>query len=311
MKVLMIFIDGFGLGDKNEKNPYHLAKTPFLDNLLGGHLLYRDSGKIERENVVLIPTDSLLNVAGIPQSATGQTTLWTGCNAAQIAGEHINAFPTIQLQEIISAHSLMKILNEQGKKVTFANAYRNEFFEIAKKKDYKFSTSTLVALSSKQALRNFDDLAEGNAVYQDFTNKLLTDWGYDVKIITPRQAGGNLAGIAVNHDFTLYEYFISDHTGHKQDMPAAVQIYENFDAFFSGMSRLDLDEILIIIVSDHGNIEDLSINTHTFNPVPTIIIHNNIKAINYDMIRSLTDITPFVLQVLGMEEENNEIKTNL
>jgi bisphosphoglycerate-independent phosphoglycerate mutase (AlkP superfamily) len=61
--------------------------------------------------------------------------------------------------------------------------------------------------------------------------------------------------------------------------------------------------MLVMIVSDHGNIEDLSIHAHTFNPVPTIIIHNNLKGINYDMIKSLTDITPFVLQVIGMEEE--------
>ncbi|HNX29248.1 MAG TPA: alkaline phosphatase family protein [Syntrophomonadaceae bacterium] len=300
----MIFIDGFGLGSINENNPYYFARTPFLDSLIGGHFLYRETGKILRENAVVIPTDSLLNVEGIPQSATGQTTLWTGQNAAQIAGEHINAYPTEELQNIISAHSIMKVLNEKGKRVTFANAYRKEYLTIAKEQGLKFSTSTLVALSSKQALRTLDDLTVNNAVYQDFTNSLLVKWGYDMKIISPETAGENLAGIAQNHDFTLYEYFISDRIGHKQDISAAVQMYEEMDTFVGTcVNCLDLNENLVIIVSDHGNIEDLTLKTHTLNPVPTIIIHNNINATNHDMIGSLTDITPFVLQIFGLEDE--------
>ncbi len=308
MKVLMIFVDGFGLGSKTESNPYVFANTPYLDKLIGGHCLYKETGKLLRHNAAVIPTDSLLNVEGIPQSATGQTTLWTGLNAAKIAGEHINAYPTPELQVIISTNSIMKVLKDKGKKVTFANAYRKEYLTIAKEQGLHLSTSTLVALSAGQTLRTIDDLAADQAVYQDFTNRLLVKWGYDISIITPEKAGHNLAGIVKEHDFTLYEYFISDRIGHKQDMVAAVQIYEEMDTFLGTcVNRLDLDETLVLIVSDHGNIEDLSLKTHTYNPVPTIIIHDDIAAANCEMISSLTDITPFILQIFGLEDEKHEI----
>ncbi|NLF45047.1 MAG: peptidase, partial [Syntrophomonadaceae bacterium] len=141
-------------------------------------------------------------------------------------------------------------------------------------------------------------------VYQDFTNRLLVSWGYDIKILTPGEAGKNLAGIVDDHDFTLYEYFISDRVGHKREMTLAVQIFEEMDDFIGAcVVNIDLDETMVLIVSDHGNIEDLSIETHTLNPVPTIIIHNNIKAVNHGMIQSLTDITPFIMQVFGLEDD--------
>lgn len=312
MKVLMIFIDGFGLGSNTEDNPYTLAQTPCLDRLLGGHCLYKETGRLTRDNAAVIPTDSRLGVDGIPQSATGQTTIWTGLNAAEIAGEHINAYPTPELQEIISAHSIMKVLKDQGKGVTFANAYRKEYLAIAQEQGLQFSTSTLVVLSSEQRLRTIDDLMVDQAVYQDFTNRLLVSWGYDIKTITPEEAGKNLAGIVKDHDFTLYEYFISDRVGHKQEMAAAIQIYEEMDAFIGTcVSHIDLKETLVLIVSDHGNIEDLSVKTHTLNPVPTIIIHNHMDKINYEMIKSLTDITPFILQLFGLEDIKNEISPSI
>lgn len=39
MHMVMIFLDGFGLGRKDD-NPIVKAKTPVFDELLGGHLLW-------------------------------------------------------------------------------------------------------------------------------------------------------------------------------------------------------------------------------------------------------------------------------
>jgi len=117
MKVLMIFIDGFGLGNKNESNPYYFAYTPFLDEMMGGHLMYDHSGIIVRDRAILIPTDATMGIKGSPQSATGQTALWTGINAAQVIGYHVRAYPTRRLREIIKEYSVMKVLTDAGKKV--------------------------------------------------------------------------------------------------------------------------------------------------------------------------------------------------
>lgn len=299
MKVLMIFIDGLGIGARNENNPYLNARTLFMDKIMGGHILFTDIKATLKDYAVIIPTDACLGVPGIPQSATGQTTIWTGINAAQVVGRHINQYPNLELKEIIIKNSIMKLLYEAGKKVTFANAYRNEFFKMVRERKLGLSTSTLVAITSGTRLRTIDDLRQRDAVYQDFTNKMLVDWGYDIPIISALEAGENLAKIAQEHDFTLYEYFISDRIGHKQDLPAAVKIIENLDRFIqAAVNSSNLNELVIMIVSDHGNIEDMSIGTHTNNPVPTIIMNNHVKSLEWENILSLTDITPFVQKII-------------
>ena len=88
MRILFIFIDGFGIGEENaEKNPVYAARTPSLDRLF-------------TEGMVM-PTDTCLGVPGLPQSATGQTTIFTGVNAPEAVGRHINAQPTKPLRDII------------------------------------------------------------------------------------------------------------------------------------------------------------------------------------------------------------------
>lgn len=299
MQVLMIFIDGFGLGKKGENNPYFFAQTPFLDSVLGGHVLYENSGLVKGPRAMMIPTDACLGVPGIPQSATGQTTLWTGINAAKEVGHHVNAYPTRQLREIINNYSIMKMLSNKGKKVTFANAYRKEYFQLVQQRKAFHSTSTLIALSSGQPLRSIENLNHSNAVYQDFTNRMLVEWGYQVKEISPEQAGQNLARMARQHDFTLYEYFISDKVGHARDMARAIEIYEMLDRMMATcIAESNLEDTMIMIVSDHGNLEDLSCKAHTVNKVPTILFHNNYKNTGFDRIKALTDMTPFVMNLL-------------
>ena len=301
MKVLMFFIDGFGLGSRGEENPYFFAPTPFLDGLLGGHVLYKDSPVVYSQQAVMIPTDACLGVAGIPQSATGQTTLWTGINAAKELGSHINAYPTRRLREIIQQYSIMKTLSDLGQKVTFANAYRSEYFKLVEQRKAHHSTSTLVALSSGQPLRSIEDLNRSNAVYQEFTNRILVEWGYPVKEITPEQAGKNLASLARQYDFTLYEYFISDRIGHARDLAGAIEVYQMLDRMMADcIADLDLQDTMMIIVSDHGNLEDISQKGHTLKKVPTIVIHDHYKKTRFDQIASLTDVTPFVLDQLGV-----------
>jgi hypothetical protein len=76
-KIFHFFIDGLGLGDNSDSNP---VKTCFK-NSLGGNLLIRRDSPLHFPGGVLISADPLQGVPGIPQSATGQTSLFTGENA--------------------------------------------------------------------------------------------------------------------------------------------------------------------------------------------------------------------------------------
>ena len=70
-----------------------------------------------------IPVTSDLGIAGIPQSATGQTAIFTGKNAAEVMNGHMPGFPGPTLRQVISQGNLFSKMLEKGFKVTFANAY--------------------------------------------------------------------------------------------------------------------------------------------------------------------------------------------
>jgi bisphosphoglycerate-independent phosphoglycerate mutase (AlkP superfamily) len=63
------------------------------------------------------------------------------------------------------------------------------------------------------------------------------------------------------------------------------------------LKRIDLETTTVILTSDHGNLEDLSIRTHTLNDVPTIVWGRNRHEVS-KRIKDLTDITPTILRLL-------------
>ncbi|MDH7578409.1 MAG: metalloenzyme [Bacillota bacterium] len=302
MKVLMVFLDGFGLGEPDQrKNPYVTAQTPFLDEILGGHLLYRREGPLINLNAVMVPTETCLGIPGLPQSASGQTTLWTGVNAAARVGFHVNGYPTGTLIKILEEASIFKKLKSSGKRVAFANAYRPEYFEQVAQRRRRHSSSTVAALSAGLALRTLDDLRFGRAVYQDITNEMLSRLGYEVPVRSPAEAGTRLARLAAGYDFTLFEYFQTDIAGHRQDFFRARHLLTLLDTFLKEITaNVDPFEFLILVVSDHGNVEDLSTDTHTVNPVPTLIIGREARKFS-GSIKSLEDITPLIVEILSKD----------
>ena len=66
------------------------------------------------------------------------------------------------------------------------------------------------------------------------------------------------------------------------------------------LATLDLDRTTVILTSDHGNIEDLSTRNHTLNAVPTIIWGSARERVA-QQVHSLADITPAILDVLGVK----------
>ena len=70
------------------------------------------------------------------------------------------------------------------------------------------------------------------------------------------------------------------------------------DAFVeSCLASVDLQEVTVILTSDHGNIEDLSVRNHTLNDVPTMIWGRG-RNFAASAISDLTDITPTIIKLL-------------
>ncbi|RKX91243.1 MAG: phosphoglyceromutase, partial [Spirochaetes bacterium] len=88
-KLFLFFIDGIGLGDDIHDNP---VRTLFA-SVTGNTSLVRTGAPLIFEGGVVVPADACLGVEGIPQSATGQATIFTGVNASKFLGYHLTAIP--------------------------------------------------------------------------------------------------------------------------------------------------------------------------------------------------------------------------
>jgi bisphosphoglycerate-independent phosphoglycerate mutase (AlkP superfamily) len=164
------------------------------------------------------------------------------------------------------------------------------------------SATTVAVEAAGMSFRALEDLQSGLAVYQDFTNELVIAAGFEVEPRTPEQAAEVLAALVNTHRFTLYEYFITDRVGHAQDMEAALAVLTNLSRFVRAVvARVDLSETTVLLTSDHGNIEDLSIRNHTRNFVPTLLWGAR-RAEAAKRIRTLADITPAIIETLTAKE---------
>jgi bisphosphoglycerate-independent phosphoglycerate mutase (AlkP superfamily) len=195
-------------------------------------------------------------------------------------------------------------LIERGRAVTFANAYTRSYFENLPR---FVSATTVAAMSAGVRLRMLEDLQAGRAVSHDFTNQFLIEHGVDVQPTTPEEAGVNLARVAAEHDFTLYEHFITDRIGHERDRELAHRLVCEHIPRLTRFVRAvlessDLTRQTVMITSDHGNIEDHSTRVHTMNPVATLAFGPQRQFIA-SRVRSLTDITPAIVEAIESQTE--------
>jgi len=290
MGALLIFVDGFGLGeDDPEKNPMARARLRRLR-------VFRDRPAPDPASI-LVPADACMGVPGLPQSATGQTSILAGVNAPAAAGRHINGYCTKSLTALLDGRSLFSRVLAAGGKATFANAYTPRYLE---RPPRFLSVSTVATVRAGLTLRTLDDLAQGEALFHDYTNRLLPELGYDVPTITPRKAGELLARLAPWYTFTMYEHFLTDLAGHHRDMARGVELMENLEEFVDGLlSTIDRDANLVVLASDHGNLEDLSTRRHTRNPVPVIFWGVGAPEAAAG-VRSIADIASAILRHLGV-----------
>lgn len=299
----MLFLDGFSIGENNpEVNPLLMARMPAFRGIFGGIMPTLEDEIVSNGQAALVLADATLGIEGLPQSGTGQTSLFCGLNAAQIIGKHFGPYPHSKLKPLLQGKSLFRQLLGLGKSVYFANAYPRQFFEYIASGKTRFTVTTLTCMMLGIPLLGYDELVQGKAISADITRERWKDLGYDhLQPITPEDAGRQLHAISQQNDFTLFEYFLTDHAGHGQSMELAVEVLERFDAFLGGiLEELDSEKSLLIITSDHGNVEDLSTKTHTRNPVPVILIGLGKDEIA-DKIQNISHVTPAIMEFVIKE----------
>ncbi|NLB55592.1 MAG: hypothetical protein GX811_07485, partial [Lentisphaerae bacterium] len=122
--ILFFFIDGLGIGlDDPSVNPCANHKLKWFRNFS------TDTFPKQIHNTgFAVPLDATLGIPGLPQSGTGQTSIFTGINAPKIEGAHKGPYPTVQLRKIIASNSIYKRLAVFGVKSQFFNAYTKKYF---------------------------------------------------------------------------------------------------------------------------------------------------------------------------------------
>jgi len=297
VRILMVFVDGVGLGDPDPAiNPLVRAATPTLRRLLDQPLAGR--APVSTAEAVLVPLDAQLGVPGLPQSGTGQAAILTGHNAPAVAGRHVAAYPTQALRALLEERGLFTQLRRRGIDPALANAYTPEYFTAVAERRLRHAAITLNALQAGVRLRDLDDVRAGQAVYHDLTNARLREWGHAVPELSPEDAGRTLAGLAARHRFTLFEFFQTDLAGHRR-LPDPVGVVERFDRFLGAiLDGTDMGATLVIVTSDHGNLEDERTHGHTLNPVPALLVGAGREWVG-ERLHDLTDVTPACVDLLG------------
>jgi 2,3-bisphosphoglycerate-independent phosphoglycerate mutase len=298
MRVLFIFLDGIGLGENNpETNPFARAKMPNLNRLLDGRSLLKDAAPFYGEHASLLAVDPAVGVSGLPQSATGQAILLTGLNIPAELGYHYGPKPNPEVAAYLKEATLFSRFVKEGKRAALLNAYPPRYFDGIDSGKRLYSSIPLGVTNAGLPLFKHDDLFAGSALSADFTGEGWRNMlGFsEAPVMEPAQAGRKLSTLAKVYDFSLFEYWASDYAGHKQQMDNAIQLMETFDRVLGGLTEEWDDDGLILVTSDHGNMENLSTRKHTDANVPALVIGNKIARDEFTRdMKDLTHIAPAI-----------------
>ncbi len=235
-----------------------------------------------------------MGVEGLPQSATGQATMFTGVNCPAAMGKHCEGFPGPALRKIIEENNLFLQLKKRGKRVKFADAYLVDSVDELFARRFK-SVTTVMALTTPEVVTVADDLMADRAVMQDLTRETIQDRYPDIPVVSPQRAAEHLFNLALESDFTLYEFFQTDVSGHSLDFSRACAVLRTYDRFLSTLVRFtEAAGITLVMTSDHGNIECIDERGHTRNPVPFVAFGPKERQLR-ERVESLADVTPALL----------------
>ena len=316
MRVLFLFFDGIGLGeDDPQTNPFAAGHFPALESLANGQRWIASVGRIESERATFIPTDACLGVNGKPQSASGQAAIMTGKNVPQMIGRHYGPKPDPTIAAIIDEHSVIKVLTEKGFKASLLNAYPSQYLESILNGKRLLSSYQLALHVAGVPLRDGQALLTRKALSADFVGAMwrlgaaehdaaskvwrTRPGNPDIPVMEPEDSGRLLMELSTEADLAFFDCWLTDYLGHRGTMEQALSALETIDRVIGGVVEAWHDEEgIVIITSDHGNLENLPERGHTRNMVPTVVIGKHRHDFAQDF-SALTDIAPGLLRLFS------------
>ena len=235
------------------------------------------------------PLSATLSQDGLPQSATGQTTLLTGLNGAELMGRHYGPWPGPTLKRVLDEGTLFSEVALTRGRVVLANAFPPGYFRALETGKQKVNVPVYAAQRAGVGLLTQTDYEAGNAVSADLDGQYL---GAPQPLA---EAGARLARLANEAELTFFDFWLSDTAGHRWTFAESVKLIEKLDGFLAGVIPA-LGETTLLLTSDHGNLEDKSTRSHTRNPVP--LLATGPHADVFGGATSLLDVAPALRRLL-------------
>ena len=298
-RIILIFIDGVGIGKKDPLiNPFFKYKFRTFTDIFGS-IPDISNPVVKSKNGFIFPTDAKMGVDGFPQSGTGQTSIFCGINAPQFVGKHFGPYPYSTLIPVIKEKNLFLEFIQRGKKAFFINAYPRVFFDYINSGKQRLGVISLSAKLSGLKFNTIEDVEQGKALTAEITNERWNQrLGYNLEILKPSTAASRLLKAASLNDLLVYEYYLTDHLGHGRydgGIESTLNILDEF--LFTIFNEANPEEYTILLCSDHGNFEDLSVKTHTLNSALTISYGRHAEYL-YEKIKDLSDIKKALLKII-------------
>ncbi|HLU83653.1 MAG TPA: hypothetical protein VKZ43_09645 [Trueperaceae bacterium] len=287
-------------------NPLAAAALPVLTRLVGSQP-DRLAPAYSSGAVVFRPVDATLGHEGLPQSATGQTTILTGLNGADIMNGHYGPWPGPTLTRSLQQGTLFHDA-EARHGAALANTFPPRYFATQdRRRRHRPNAPVVAARAAGVRLRGVDDYQAGTAIAPDLVGAGLA------RLAEPALAGTVPAGVtgtaatltrlAAEYSFTFVDVWVTDGFGHDRDMRRAVGFLETLDALLALLVDDPLGPVAagatLLITSDHGNLEDLSVKGHTRNHVPLLAAGPG--ASEFAGATSLLDVAPGVRRVIAQQ----------
>jgi bisphosphoglycerate-independent phosphoglycerate mutase (AlkP superfamily) len=146
------------------------------------------------------------------------------------------------------------------------------------------------------------DIKNKKALYHDFTNSEIIEKGFHLPKYNAEIASSIIVNQSKQYDLVLFEYFLTDKAGHSRDIIYAINEINKVESliYYIAKKIIGTDNTLIVC-SDHGNIEDIRIKSHTLNPAFFAVwTKKQIKP-----LKSLMDIFPLIVDLIDEKSRFN------
>ncbi|MDZ7707953.1 MAG: hypothetical protein U5J97_08710 [Trueperaceae bacterium] len=274
-----------------------------MDAVAGGDFVAPRTGQSAAGRFARL--DATLGASGLPQSATGQSALLTGKNAASVMDGHYGPWPGPTLKRLLDEGQLFEWAARRFGRdaVAWGGAYPPGFFDALEHGRLRLNAPAYAARSAGVDLPGQAAYREGKAVAADldgawFASKGIEPPGGFVPGPTgAERAGRRLATAMADKGFSFLDVWLTDRVGHRGGLAEARDLVRLLDAFLAGVLGARDSATTVVLTSDHGNLEDAAHRRHTRADVPLAAVGPGARA--FDGCRSILDVASAVRAAWG------------